>query len=212
MGQIQSSVNQVASNVIGGVIGKQFAPKYNAFQSPNPARDEEVGMSVINTIVGDIKAQEAWEKVVAEENAREESYNKQRVVASKYGSDATSKMSEAEIDDRYFKLTDPKGYAEEQQAMDDASNEDINEEISKYVAAGWDEDRAATFVIDGVDTMDNPEAAIPNYNYDSAKGKQANNVSLKQSITKKRLNKSFENRLANAKSRKIRQQSVGGKK
>ena len=212
MGQIQSSVNQVASNVIGGVIGKQFAPKYNAFQSPNPARDEEVGMSVINQIVGDIKSEEAMEKTAAIEKAREESYNKQKVVAAKYGSAATSKMSEAEIEDRYFELADPEGYAKEQQAMDDASNEDINEEISKYVAAGWDEDRAMTFATTGVDTMDNPEAAIPNYKYDSTKGKQANNVSLKQSITKKRLNKSFENRLANAKSRKVRQQSVGGKK
>ena len=212
MGQIQSSVNQVASNVIEGVIGKQFAPKYNAFQSPNPARDEEVGMSVVNQIVDDIKAQEAWEKtnkILEEQEQRNHMFN---TVAAKYGTNAANKMEDAELQYKFREITDPQGLAKEEEENSAAMQESLLEDTGELVNAGWDEDRAMTFVTTGADTMDNPEAAIPNYNYDSTKGKQANNVSLKQSMTKKRLNKSFENRLANAKSRKVRQQSVGGKK
>ena len=220
MGQIQSSINQLSTGVIGGTIAKSLAGdsikdnlgfKKNIL-SIDPEQIDAYNEAVGNIVGGDLKAQEAFEtqaKIAKEQEQRNHMFN---TVVAKYGTNAANKMDDAEIEDRYFELTDPKGYAKEQQAMDDGFNEYINEEISKYVAAGMDEDRAVTLVTTGVDIMDNPEAAIPNYNYDSAKGKQANNISLKQSITKKRLNKSFENRLANAKSRKVRQQSVGGKK
>ena len=192
MGQIQSTINQMAMGITGAVVAKSV-------------KDE----AKFRKELEEKQALETQAKIAKEKEQRNHMFN---TVAAKYGTNAANEMSEAEINDRYFELTDPKGYAKERQAQDDAFHEYINEEISKYVAAGMDEDRAATLVTTGVDIMDNPEAAMPNYNYDSAKGKQANNISLKQSITKKRLNKSFENRLANAKSRKIRQQSVGGKK
>lgn len=220
MGQIQSSVNQLSTGIIGGTIAKSLAGdsiKDNlgfkkTILGMDPKQIDTYNEAVGNIVGGDIKAEEAREtqtKIAKEQEQRNHMFN---TVVAKYGTNAANKMDDAEIEDRYFELTDPEGYAKEQQAQDDGFNEYINEEISKYVAAGMDEDRAVTLVTTGVDIMDNPESAIPNYNYDSSKGKQANNISLKQSITKKRLNKSFENRLANAKSRKVRQQSVGGKK
>ena len=211
MGQIQSSINQALSGVIGGAVVKDLTG--DSIHKKLKGQDE---IDDINELVGgmigsNIAQEEKMEELGRQEAEREHKEKMFNTVAAKHGVNATNRMSETELQDRYYEITDPNAYEEEQFFQEQGSREFQEEQINKLVNAGFDPDRATTLVTTGVDTMDNPEAAIPNYNYDSTIGKQANNISLKQSMTKKRLNKSFENRLANAKSRKIRKQSVGGK-
>ena len=220
MGQIQSSVNQLSTGIIGGTIAKSLAGdsikdnlgfKKNIL-SIDPEQIDAYNEAVGNIVGSDLRSQEALEtqaKIAKEQEQRNHMFN---TVAAKYGTNAANKMEDAELQYKFREITDQQGLAEEEEENSAAIQEMLLEDAGELMNAGWDADRAMTFVTTGVDTMDNPEAAIPNYKYDSTKGKQANNVSLKQSMTKNRLNKSFENRLANAKSRKVRQQSVGGKK
>lgn len=192
MGQIQSSVNQLAMSAIGASVAKSV-------QDQQKLEEQKIA---------DAKAQ-----LKAAEDEKKQKKLMYNTVAGKLGAEETSKLSDSEIAYKYKEFTAPKEFAEDRDYEDKGFWDMMNDDINDLVEAGWDEERAINYTIYGVDPKDNPIVNNDNsLNYDATKGKKANQKSLKESVVKSNNMKLFKQRLGNAKQRKLKQQNVGGKK
>lgn len=196
MGQIQSSVNQLAMSAIGASVAKSV-------QNQQKLEEQKVL---------DAKAEKEAQIKAAEAEKKQQKlmYN---TVAGKLGAEATSKLSDAEIAYKYKEFTAPQQLAADEEYDNQGFWDMIHDDINNLVEAGWDEQRAIDYTLTGVDPKEYPEAFNDNSsNYDAAKGKKANQKSLKESVVKGNSKKQFKQRLENAKQRKLKKQNVGGRK